>query len=86
MNGSSRRWLLLICSLVVDVGCGKLIIEGKVKVNAVTPGFTSTKMNGFAEGGKSPEEGAKVILPWALLAQHDDRTGMSHPRCPICHE
>jgi len=39
------------------------------KVNAVTPGFTSTKLNFFGKGGKTPVDGAKVLLPWALLGK-----------------
>lgn len=39
------------------------------KVNAVTPGFTSTKLNFFSAGGKTPEGGAKALLPWALLGK-----------------
>jgi NAD(P)-dependent dehydrogenase (short-subunit alcohol dehydrogenase family) len=46
-----------------------------IKVNLVTPGFTSTKLNGFREGGKSPAEGAASILPWALL-EKDGPTGL----------
>lgn len=38
-----------------------------IKVNIVTPGFTSTQLNGFGAGGKTPKEGALSILPWALL-------------------
>lgn len=38
-----------------------------IKVNAVTPGFTSSKLNFFTEGGKSLRAGAEVLLPWALL-------------------
>jgi len=44
----------------------ELKAEG-IKVNAVTPGFTSTKLNGFGAGGKSVRDGAAVLLPWALL-------------------
>jgi len=44
----------------------ELKAEG-IKVNAVTPGFTSTKLNGFLPGGKSARGGAEVLLPWALL-------------------
>jgi NAD(P)-dependent dehydrogenase (short-subunit alcohol dehydrogenase family) len=40
------------------------------KVNAVTPGFTSTKLNFFAKGGKTPRHGAKVLLPYALLGKN----------------
>lgn len=42
-----------------------------VKVNSATPGFTSTKLNGFKEGGKTAEEGAKSLLPYALLGPED---------------
>lgn len=46
-----------------------------IKVNAVTPGITSTKLNGFIPGGKTAKEGAEVLLPWALLGP-DGKTGM----------
>ncbi|KAG5654320.1 hypothetical protein H0H81_004739 [Sphagnurus paluster] len=45
-----------------------------IKVNAVTPGFTSSKLNGFREGGKTVQAGAEVLLPWALLDK-DGPTG-----------
>ncbi|KAG6823423.1 hypothetical protein H0H92_010273 [Tricholoma furcatifolium] len=45
-----------------------------IKVNAVTPGFTSSKLNGFREGGKTLQQGAEVLLPWALLDK-DGPTG-----------
>lgn len=45
-----------------------------IKVNAVTPGFTSTKLNSFADGGKSARAGAEVLLPWALVDK-DGATG-----------
>ncbi|KAJ7742250.1 hypothetical protein B0H16DRAFT_1023502 [Mycena metata] len=38
-----------------------------IKVNCVSPGFTTTKLNGFAPGGKTPEQGAAVLVEWALL-------------------
>jgi len=38
-----------------------------IKVNVVTPGFTSTQLNGFGDGGKTAKEGAVSILPLALL-------------------
>jgi len=47
-----------------------------IKVNAVTPGFTTTKLNGFSPGGKTARQGAEVLLPWALLGP-DGKTGMS---------
>lgn len=49
--------------------------EEGFKVNAVTPGFTSTKLNYFAKGGKSPRDGASALLPWALLGK-DAETGL----------
>ncbi|KAF8143502.1 hypothetical protein K438DRAFT_1691316 [Mycena galopus ATCC 62051] len=45
-----------------------------IKVNSVTPGFTTTKLNGFAPGGKTPEQGASTILEWCLLDK-DGKTG-----------
>ncbi|KAF7326042.1 hypothetical protein MKEN_00455100 [Mycena kentingensis (nom. inval.)] len=45
-----------------------------IKVNAVTPGFTSTKLNGFGEGGKTSVQGAEIVLPWCLLGK-DGKTG-----------
>ncbi|KAF9564434.1 NAD(P)-binding protein [Agrocybe pediades] len=38
-----------------------------IKVNAVTPGFTTSKLNMFTPGGKSLEDGARCLLPFALL-------------------
>ncbi|KAF5382617.1 hypothetical protein D9615_002764 [Tricholomella constricta] len=46
-----------------------------IKVNAVTPGFTSTKLNSFREGGKSAKAGAECLLAWALLGK-DGPTGL----------
>jgi NAD(P)-dependent dehydrogenase (short-subunit alcohol dehydrogenase family) len=48
-----------------------------IKVNAVTPGFTSTKLNYFHHGGKTTRQGAEVLLPWALI----DKDG---PTCEYC--
>ncbi|KAF8919137.1 hypothetical protein CPB85DRAFT_1451821 [Mucidula mucida] len=50
-------------------------LEGEVKVNTVTPGFTTTKLNGFAPGGRTPRQSADIIVPWALLGPEDkDKT------------
>ncbi|KAF7308991.1 hypothetical protein MKEN_01100000 [Mycena kentingensis (nom. inval.)] len=53
----------------------ELSAEG-IKVNAVTPGFTSTKLTGFgaAGGAKTSTQGAEIILPWCLLGK-DGQTG-----------
>jgi NAD(P)-dependent dehydrogenase (short-subunit alcohol dehydrogenase family) len=45
-----------------------------IKVNAVTPGFTTTKLNGHAPGGKTSQDAAEILLPWALLNK-DGPTG-----------
>ncbi|PPQ99277.1 hypothetical protein CVT24_009277 [Panaeolus cyanescens] len=50
-----------------------------IKVNAVTPGYTSTKLNFFGQGGKSVADGAKTLLPWALI----DKDG---PTCKFFDE
>ncbi|KAF9006808.1 NAD(P)-binding protein [Hymenopellis radicata] len=46
-------------------------LEGKVRVNAATPGFVSSQLNGFAAGGKTWRAGAEIIAPWA---EEKDRT------------
>jgi len=45
------------------------------KVNAITPGFTSTKMTHFAAGGKSVRDGARSLVSWALLDKNG-QTGL----------
>ncbi|KAJ6494570.1 hypothetical protein C8R45DRAFT_988480, partial [Mycena sanguinolenta] len=45
-----------------------------IKLNCVTPGFTTTKLNGFSPGGKTPEQGAQMLLEWSLLDE-DAKTG-----------
>ena len=38
-----------------------------IKVNAVTPGFTATKINHYHGAAKPVRAGAESLLPWALL-------------------
>jgi NAD(P)-dependent dehydrogenase (short-subunit alcohol dehydrogenase family) len=46
----------------------ELHVEGSpIRVNCVTPGYTSTKLNSFGVGGKTPKRGAEILFPWALL-------------------
>ncbi|KAF8800513.1 hypothetical protein BYT27DRAFT_7262914 [Phlegmacium glaucopus] len=40
-----------------------------IKVNAVSPGLTSTKMSKFT--GKTAKDGAEVLPRWALLEKDD---------------
>lgn len=47
--------------------------ETKIKVNAVTPGFTKTNLNGY-EGTETLEEGAREAVRVALLGE-DSPTG-----------
>lgn len=63
--------------------------ELNFKVNAVTPGFTSTGLNNYGKGskaleefmkyvtveGKAPREGAQVILPW-VVPRKDGKSGV----------
>ncbi|ESK87367.1 short chain dehydrogenase [Moniliophthora roreri MCA 2997] len=47
------------------------------RVNAVTPGFTTTKLNGFAQGGKTTEKAAELLSEWALLeGELEGKTGL----------
>ncbi|MFB8376099.1 SDR family NAD(P)-dependent oxidoreductase [Paenibacillus taichungensis] len=44
--------------------------SSRAQVFAVTPGFTSTDLNGNAEGGKSKEAAAAIIVGYATDGQH----------------
>ena len=44
-----------------------------VKINAVTPGYTATDLNGF-RGMKTPEEGAAATVHWATVGD-DEASG-----------
>jgi len=46
-----------------------------IKVNCATPGFTTTRLNGFAPGGKTPEQGAALLAEWCLLDKNS-KTGL----------
>ena len=47
--------------------------EEGIKVNAVTPGLSSTRLSQYS--GKTARAGAEVLLPWTLL-EKDGPTGM----------
>ncbi|KAK7032498.1 hypothetical protein VNI00_013067 [Paramarasmius palmivorus] len=47
------------------------------QINSVTPGFTMTKLNGFAQGGKTTEKAAELLADWALLEELKRETGLS---------
>ncbi|KAK1231728.1 hypothetical protein PQX77_005137 [Marasmius sp. AFHP31] len=55
-----------------SIGLADELKEVKIRVNCVSPGFTSTALNGFREGGRTPEEGAQVLVNWSLLGPKDD--------------
>ncbi|EKM79498.1 hypothetical protein AGABI1DRAFT_128650 [Agaricus bisporus var. burnettii JB137-S8] len=48
--------------------------QHNIKVNAVSPGYTSTKLNFFGQDGKDVVSGAQCLFPWALL-ENDGQTG-----------
>ena len=48
-----------------------------IKVNAATPGFTSTQLTNFTAYGKTTRQGAESLLPWALI-------GKDGPTCEYC--
>jgi NAD(P)-dependent dehydrogenase (short-subunit alcohol dehydrogenase family) len=50
--------------------------EEGIKVNCVLPGFMSTKLNLYDQGGRTPVDGAQVLLPWAILGA-DGPMGMA---------
>ncbi len=45
---------------------GKEFGENGPEIFSVTPGFTTTDLNGNAPGGKTPAEGAEIIVDYAL--------------------
>jgi len=51
------------------IALAKELEKEGIKVNAVTPGFTSTKLNGYGQGGKSVSDGAERLVPFALLGE-----------------
>lgn len=42
-----------------------------IKVNCATPGLVATKLNGYHPAGKTPAQGAEVLVPWILLGPED---------------
>lgn len=50
-------------------------LKGKAVVNALTPGFTTTKLNGYATGpgAKTAEEAAVLISKWVL---EEEKSGL----------
>lgn len=48
--------------------------DTEIKVNSVTPGFTTTKLNGFRAGGATTEAAAQILLPYVLLGPEDSET------------
>ncbi|MGP4099903.1 SDR family oxidoreductase [Nonomuraea sp. KM90] len=44
-----------------------------VKINAVTPGYVATDLNGF-QGVRSPDQGARAVVHWAMVGD-DGETG-----------
>ena len=50
-----------------SIALGHELKNEGIKVNMVTPGFTTTKLNHHAVGGKTSKEGAESLVPWALL-------------------
>ncbi|KAK7052893.1 hypothetical protein VNI00_004213 [Paramarasmius palmivorus] len=47
-----------------------------IRVNCLCPGFTTTKLNHFAPGGKTTEEAASLFVEWCLLGPGtEEKTG-----------
>ncbi|KAF9264363.1 NAD(P)-binding protein [Marasmius fiardii PR-910] len=48
-----------------------------ILVNCVTPGFTSTKLNNYGEGGGSTAQAGELLAKWALLeGELEGKTGL----------
>ncbi len=50
----------------ITLSLGKQFQDNGPEIFGVTPGFTSTDLNGNAPGGKTTAEGAAVIVRYAL--------------------
>ncbi|KAJ0107662.1 short-chain dehydrogenase [Diaporthe amygdali] len=48
----------------------RVLSDARGLVNAVCPGFVKTKLTDFADGGVTPEQGAKKIVEMALLGEN----------------
>ena len=53
-----------------------------VKINAVTPGYTTTDLNGF-RGTKTPEEGARAVVHWATVGERGASGGFFDESGPV---
>ncbi|KAH8780999.1 putative short chain dehydrogenase family protein [Diaporthe sp. PMI_573] len=53
------------------------------RVNAVCPGLVKTKLTGYAEGGRTPEQGAKKIVEMALLGEDGPTATFSNEDGPL---
>lgn len=52
-------------------------------VNAVCPGYVKTKLTSYAEGGRTPEQGAKRIVEMALLGEGGPTGTFSDDQGPV---
>ncbi|KAF4617541.1 hypothetical protein D9613_005729 [Agrocybe pediades] len=72
-EGSYHQWVAYNTSKAAmnsyTIALAHELKNDKIKVNAVTPGFTSTKLNFFSPGGRTMREGASSILPLAILEE-----------------
>jgi NAD(P)-dependent dehydrogenase (short-subunit alcohol dehydrogenase family) len=65
-----NSWVIALARTLKDEGT-------EIKVNSVTPGFTTTKLNGYNPGGHTTEKAAGLLVPYALLGPEDkETTGM----------
>lgn len=53
------------------------------RVNAVCPGFVKTKLTGYVEGARTPEQGARKIVEMALLGEHGPTATFSNEDGPL---
>lgn len=71
-KAAMNSWVIALARTLKDEGA-------EIKVNAITPGFTTTKLNGNLPGGNTTEKSASLLLPLALLGPEDkDTHGMCY--------
>lgn len=61
----------------------RLLTDAGGLVNAVCPGFVKTKLTGFAEGGRTPEQAAKKIVELALLGEKGPTATFTNENGPL---
>ncbi|KAL1880052.1 hypothetical protein Daus18300_001415 [Diaporthe australafricana] len=61
----------------------RILADAGGLVNSVCPGFVQTRLTRYADGGKTPEQGAKRIVEMALLGEDGPTATFSSDEGPL---